>query len=147
MSTKHESMMVVIGKSKYSEEKHTHTESLKQTNKRNGFIVGIRRHQDFVCIFTFFSFIRSPRQRHLAKLPKNPLKQSSFLLLLKSTTLASSSCFLPRNFHSLHFHLHVSLFNFLSIFFLLLWVMLTSAPRADTKKSKIYIKNNTFFIF
>jgi hypothetical protein len=120
MSTKHESMMVVIGKSKYSEEKHTHTESLKQTNKRNGFIVGIRRHQDFVCIFTFFSFIRSPRQRHLAKLPKNPLKQSSFLLLLKSTTLASSSCFFPRNFHSLHFYLRVSLFNFLSNFFFLL---------------------------
>jgi hypothetical protein len=35
MSTKHEAMMVVIGKSKYSEEKHslTHTES--KTNKRN----------------------------------------------------------------------------------------------------------------
>jgi hypothetical protein len=121
MSTKHESMMVVIGKSKYSEEKHTHTESLKQTNKRNGFIVGIRRHQDFVCIFTFFSFIYVFQDSDIpAKLPKNPLKQSSFLLLLKSTTLASSSCFLPRNFHSLHFHLHVSLFNFLSIFFIIM---------------------------
>jgi hypothetical protein len=129
---------------------HSRTQSLKQTNetKRNGSIVGIRRHQDFVCIFTFFSFIYVFQDSDIpAKLPKNPLKQSSFLLLLKSTTLASSSCFLPRNFHSLHFHLHVSLFNFLSIFFLLLWVMLTSAPRADTKKSKIYIKNNTFFIF
>jgi hypothetical protein len=118
MSTKHEAMMVVIGKSNYSEEKHslTHTES--KTNKRNGSIVGIRRYQDFVCIFTFFSFIYVFQDSDIpAKLPKNPLKQSSFLLLLKSTTLASSSCFLPRNFHSLHFHLHVSLFNFLSIFF------------------------------